>query len=215
MRTRNLFVAAAAVAATLSTVNAASWKETPGMYAVFETNQGKIVAELFPKETPKTVENFVGLAEATKPYKDPTSGEMVKKRFYDGITFHRIIPNFMMQGGDPLGTGRGGPGYKFEDEIVASLTFDKPGKLAMANSGPGTNGSQFFITAAATTWLNGKHTIFGQVVEGMEVVDKICSTLGTPNGAPKEQVVINKLTIQRVGEVKGSGGAAQTKPSKP
>jgi peptidyl-prolyl cis-trans isomerase A (cyclophilin A) len=216
MRTRNVLLAAAAVAATLSTVNAASWKEKPGMYAVFETNQGKIVAELFPKEAPKTVENFVGLAEAAKPYKDPNLGEMVKKRFYDGITFHRVIPNFMMQGGDPTATGRGGPGYKFEDEIVASLTFDKPGRLAMANAGPNTNGSQFFITQVATPHLNGKHTIFGQVVEGMEVVDKVCGTLGTPNGAPKEPVIINKLTIERVGQGKApAGGAAQTKPSKP
>src|SRR5687768_15542039 len=167
MRTKTLALAAvAAVMATAgSTADAASWKETPGMYAVFETNQGRIVAELFPTQTPKTVENFVGLAEATKPYKDPALGEMVKKKFYDGLTFHRIIPNFMMQGGDPQGTGRGGPGYRFEDEIVASLTFDRPGRLAMANAGPNTNGSQFFITHVPTPHLNGKHTIFGQVVE--------------------------------------------------
>jgi peptidyl-prolyl cis-trans isomerase A (cyclophilin A) len=217
MRTRNVLLAAAAVAATLSTVNAASWKEKPGMYAVFETNQGKIVAELFPKEAPKTVENFVGLAEATKPYKDPHTGEMVKRKFYDGITFHRVIPNFMMQGGDPTGTGRGGPGYRFEDEIVASLGFDKPGRLAMANAGPNTNGSQFFITQVPTPHLNGKHTIFGQVVEGMEVVEKVCGTLGSQSGAPKEPVLINKLTIERVGEGRKApaAGGAQTKPSTP
>lgn len=181
------------------------------MYAVFETNHGTIVCELYPKETPKTVDNFVGLAEATKPYKDPRLGEMVKRRFYDGLTFHRIIPNFMMQGGDPTGTGRGDPGYRFEDEIVPALKFDKPGRLAMANAGPNTNGSQIFITQVPTPNLNGKHTIFGQVVEGQEVVDRICGTLGTPSGAPKEPVTIKKLTIQRVG---GAGGAKapQTKP---
>ncbi|MGH9868883.1 MAG: peptidylprolyl isomerase [Candidatus Polarisedimenticolia bacterium] len=214
MRTKALALAAAAavMATAVSTADAASWKETPGMYAVFETNQGRIVAELFPTQTPKTVENFVGLAEATKPYKDPALGEMVKKKFYDGLTFHRIIPNFMMQGGDPQGTGRGGPGYRFEDEIVASLTFDRPGRLAMANAGPNTNGSQFFITHVPTPHLNTKHTIFGQVVEGMEVVDKICSTLGTPTGSPKEPVVIKTLTIDRVGQGK-AGAASQTKPS--
>jgi peptidyl-prolyl cis-trans isomerase A (cyclophilin A) len=216
MRTRNLFLAAAAIAATLSTVNAASWKETPGMYAVFETNQGKIVAELFPKEAPKTVENFVGLAEATKPYKDPNTGEMVKKHYFDGTPFHRVIPNFMMQGGDPTGTGRGGPGFTIEDEFVSTLAFDKPGRLAMANTGrPHTGGSQFFITQVPTPHLNGKHTIFGQVVEGMEVVNKVCGTIGTPTGATTEPVVLNKLTIQRVGAGKEGGAAAQTKPAKP
>ncbi len=190
----------------------ASWKETPGMYATIETNHGTIVCELYPKETPKTVDNFTGLAEATKPYKDSNLGEMVKKRFFDGLTFHRVIPNFMMQGGDPLGTGAGGPGYRFEDEIVPSLTFDKPGRLAMANSGGGnTNGSQFFITQVPTPHLNGKHTIFGQVVEGMDVVDKICGTMGTPSGRPKEPITMKKVTITRV-----KGGSekppAQTPP---
>ena len=182
----------------------ASWKETPGMYAVIETNHGTIVAELYPDKTPKAVDNFVGLAEATKPYKDPNLGEMVKKHFFDGLTFHRVIPGFMMQGGDPLGTGMGGPGYRFEDEIVPALTFDKPGRLAMANSGGGnTNGSQFFITQVPTPHLNGKHTIFGQVVEGQDIVDKICTTLGTPGGKPKEPVTMKKVTINRV-----KGGAA-------
>ncbi len=208
-------IAAAAAAVVLFPFNAiaASWKETPGMYAVFETNQGKIVAQLFPDKTPKTVENFVGLAEATKPYKDPNLGEMVKKKFYDGLTFHRVIPGFMMQGGDPMGTGRGGPGYKFEDEVVASLTFDQPGRLAMANAGPNTNGSQFFITQVPTPHLNGRHTIFGQVVEGMDIVDKVCKTLGSPTGSPKEPVVIQKLTIERVGGGKEQAPAAQ--PKKP
>ena len=182
---------------------AASWKETPGMYAVFETNQGTIVVELFPKETPKTVENFVGLAEGKKPFKDASLGEMAKRPFYDGLLFHRVIPNFMMQGGDPTGTGRGGPGYQFEDEFAASLKFDKAGRLAMANSGPNTNGSQFFITQVPTPHLNNKHTIFGQVVEGQDVVDKVCGTLGSPTGQPREPVTIKKLRIERIG---GAGG---------
>ena len=173
------------------------------MYAVIETNHGTIVAELYADKTPKTVENFVGLAEATKPYKDPNLGEMVKKHFFDGLIFHRVIPGFMMQGGDPLGSGMGGPGYRFEDEIVPALTFDKPGRLAMANSGPNTNGSQFFITQVPTPHLNGRHTIFGQVVEGQDIVDKICTTLGTPGGKPKETVSMKKVTINRV-----KGGAA-------
>jgi len=189
-----------AAALTCTGIEAASWKETPGMYAVIETTHGTIVAELFPDKTPKTVENFAGLAMATKEYTDAKVGGKVKRNFYDGLTFHRIIPNFMMQGGDPEGSGRGGPGYRFEDEIVPDLKFDKPGRLAMANSGGGnTNGSQFFITQVPTEWLNGKHTIFGQVVEGMENVDKICATLGGGNGAPKEPVIMKKVRIETVG----------------
>jgi len=195
-----LVVGALAASLALMTNAEASWRDTPGMYAVFETNHGTIVAQLFPDKAPKTVENFVGLAEGTKADKDPNLGEMVKRHFYDGLTFHRVIPNFMMQGGDPTGTGRGGPGYRFEDEIDPTLKFDQPGRLAMANAGPNTNGSQFFITQTPTEWLNGKHTIFGQVVEGMDLVDKICSTLGSQSGAPKEPVTIKKLTIERVKE---------------
>ncbi|HKY34100.1 MAG TPA: peptidylprolyl isomerase [Candidatus Polarisedimenticolia bacterium] len=209
---RRLGYAAAGIAAALTFGigdAAASWKETPGMYAVIETSHGTIVAQLFPKEAPKTVENFAGLAMATKPYKDPALGEMVKKHYYDGVMFHRIIPNFMMQGGDPTGTGMGGPGYSFEDEIVPTLTFDKPGVLAMANTGrPSTNGSQFFITHVPTPHLNGKHTIFGQVVEGQDVVEKICSTLGSPGGRPKEPVVMRKVRIQDV----AGKGSPQAKP---
>jgi peptidyl-prolyl cis-trans isomerase A (cyclophilin A) len=198
-----------ALAATLALTGlGATWKEKPGMYAVIETSHGTIVAELFASQTPKTVENFTGLAEGTKEYTDPNLGQKVKRHFYDGLKFHRVIPGFMMQGGDPLGTGTGGPGYKFEDEIVSSLTFSTPGRLAMANSGPGTNGSQFFITQKPTEWLNGKHTIFGQVVEGMDVVDKICTTLGSANGAPKETVMMKKVTIERV---KGAGAGPSKK----
>ncbi|HET9480129.1 MAG TPA: peptidylprolyl isomerase [Candidatus Polarisedimenticolia bacterium] len=212
---KRVVLAAAAVAAVFPIRSVeASWKEKPGMYAIFETSHGRIVAELFPKEAPKTVENFVGLAEATKPYKDPNLGEMVKRRFYDGLTFHRIIPNFMMQGGDPTGTGRGGPGFNIEDEFLPTLKFDQPGRLGMANTGrPNTGSSQFFITHVPTPHLNNKHTIFGQVVEGMDVVEKICGTLGTPSGAPKEPVSIRTLKIERVAGTAGTGAAKpQTQP---
>ena len=175
------------------------WKEKPGMYATFDTNLGKIVCELFEKETPVTVENFAGLAEGTKEFANSKTGKKEKKPFYNGLIFHRVIPNFMIQGGDPTGTGMGGPGYKFADEIVPSLKFDKPGLLAMANSGPGTNGSQFFITSVPTPWLTGHHTIFGQVVEGMDVVLKITAVQRGMNDKPVKDVVINKLTIERVG----------------
>ena len=175
------------------------WKEKPGMYAIFNTSMGKIVCELFDKDAPKTVENFTGLAEGKKEFTDPKTGAKTKRAFYDGLIFHRIIPNFMIQGGDPEGTGRGGPGYKFGDEIVPTLKFDKPGLLAMANAGPGTNGSQFFITQVPTPWLDGHHTIFGQVVEGMDVVVKIATAPRGAGDRPTTDIVVKKLTIDRVG----------------
>ena len=143
------------------------------MNAVIETSLGTIRIELFPDKAPKTVANFAGLAEGTKEFTDIKTGKKIKKKFYDGLIFHRVIPEFMIQGGCPAGEGTGGPGYKFEDEIDPELKFDKSGRLAMANSGPGTNGSQFFITEVSTPWLNGNHTIFGQVTDGMDVVKKI------------------------------------------
>jgi len=153
--------------------------------AIMKTNMGVIELQLFADQTPKTVENFVGLAD---------SG------YYNGVTFHRVIPNFMIQGGDPTGTGRGGQsiwGKKFEDEIVPSLVFEKPGILAMANSGPNTNGSQFFITVAATSWLDGNHTIFGQVIEGMDVVYAISKVpTSKPGDKPLEPVVMESVTIE-------------------
>jgi peptidyl-prolyl cis-trans isomerase A (cyclophilin A) len=162
--------------------------------ATFETSQGTIVVELFPDKAPETVANFVGLASGTKEYTDAKSGAKKKGKFFDGLTFHRVIPQFMIQGGDPLGTGTGGPGYKFKDEFDPSLKFDKPGKLAMANSGPGTNGSQFFITVAATPWLDNRHTIFGQVVKGQDVADAI-SKMGDQNGTPSSPIIIKSVTI--------------------
>ena len=168
-----------------------------GLYAIFETSEGTITVRLFEKESPKTVANFVGLADGTKEWTDPKSGKKVKKPFYDGLIFHRVIPDFMLQGGDPLGTGTGGPGYKFEDEF-SSLKFDRPGLLAMANSGPNTNGSQFFITEVPTPHLTNKHTIFGEVTEGFDVVKKIAGVPKGPGDRPKTPIVIKKLTISRI-----------------
>ena len=176
-------------------------KETPlkpGLYAIFHTSKGNITCILFEKEAPKTVANFEGLANGTKEWTDPKTGKKVKKRFYDGLIFHRVIPKFMIQSGDPEGTGRGGPGYKFEDEFHPDLKFDRPGRLAMANAGPNTNGSQFFITHVPTTWLNNKHTIFGQVIEGQDVVDNIGKVEKDRRNKPLEDVVIKKLEIKRV-----------------
>jgi peptidyl-prolyl cis-trans isomerase A (cyclophilin A) len=169
-----------------------------GLYATLETSKGKIVCRLFEEQTPITVQNFTELAEGKREWVDPATGQRVKRPFYDGLIFHRVIPNFMIQGGCPLGTGTGGPGYRFNDEIVSSLKFDHPGLLAMANAGPGTNGSQFFITTAATSWLNGHHTIFGEVVEGYKVVEEIGNSPRGPNDKPQTPIVIKKVKIERV-----------------
>lgn len=165
--------------------------------ATFETTLGTIKVHLFPEEAPKTVANFEGLATGTKEWTDPKSGAKVKKALYDGTIFHRVIPEFMIQGGDPLGTGTGGPGYKFEDEVGGGRKFDKPGLLAMANAGPNTNGSQFFITEIATPWLNGRHTIFGEVIEGMEVVRAIARAPKGANDRPEHDVVLEKVIISK------------------
>jgi len=170
----------------------------PGTYAVFETSEGKIVCRLFEKEAPKTVTNFVELAEGKREWTHPLTRKKGKDRLYDGTIFHRVIPDFMIQGGDPAGTGFGGPGYQFEDETKGSAhSFDKPGKLAMANAGPNTNGSQFFITVAATQWLTGKHTIFGEVVEGYEVAQKIVSVPRNRQDKPNTDVMIKTVAIER------------------
>ena len=174
------------------------WKKIPGVYVEFDTTMGMIVCKLFGVEAPKTVDNFIGLAEGTKEFIDPITGKNMKKPFYDGLIFHRVIPNFMIQGGDPTGTGRGGPGYRFEDEFHHLLRFDKPGKLAMANSGPNTNGSQFFITTAPTPWLDGRHSIFGQVVEGQDVLEKISNAEKDARDRPLKDIVIKKLTIKKI-----------------
>ncbi|TAN20916.1 MAG: peptidylprolyl isomerase [Acidobacteria bacterium] len=170
-----------------------------GLYAHFSTSQGDFTARLFEQEAPNTVANFVGLAEGSKEFSDPKSGAKTKRPFYDGLIFHRVIPDFMIQGGCPQGTGTGGPGYKFGDEFHPSLNHSQPGMLSMANAGPGTNGSQFFVTVAPTTWLDRKHSVFGQVVEGYDVVEKISKTPRDGQDRPKIPVVMHKVTIERVG----------------
>lgn len=172
-------------------------KKDKEMIAIFETNKGTFKIKLFADKAPKTVENFVGLAEGTKEFTNPNTGKKEKKHFYDGLKFHRVIPNFMIQGGDPLGTGTGGPGYRFEDEFNAELKHTKPGILSMANAGPNTNGSQFFVTVAATPWLDGRHTIFGEVIEGMEVVMDISKAKTASQDRPSEDIVIKTLKIER------------------
>ncbi|CAM3081839.1 peptidylprolyl isomerase [Corallococcus sp. ZKHCc1 1396] len=170
--------------------------EGQDLWAKMETNQGTIVLKLFSKDAPKTVSNFVGLATGEQPWIDPKTRERVEgKPLYDGAIFHRVIPGFMIQGGDPTGTGRGDPGYRFDDEFKSMRGFDKPGILAMANAGPGTNGSQFFITTSTPTNLNGRHTIFGEVVTGYEVVEKIGNVPRSRQDRPDTDVVIQHITI--------------------
>jgi peptidyl-prolyl cis-trans isomerase A (cyclophilin A) len=169
-----------------------------GLYATFETSEGTIVCRLFEKDAPKTVANFVELAEGKREWTHPSTRKKSKDSLYDGTIFHRVIPDFMIQGGDPQGTGTGGPGYQFEDETKGSPhKFDKPGKLAMANAGPNTNGSQFFITLAPTAWLTGKHTIFGEVVEGQDVAQKIVALPRNRQDRPNKDVVLKKVTIEK------------------
>ncbi|MBA3020480.1 peptidylprolyl isomerase [Propionicimonas sp.] len=165
--------------------------------AILHTNYGDISITLYPEQAPKTVANFVGLATGTKEYLDPKTGSMTTGNFYDGLTFHRVIDGFMLQGGCPLGTGTGGPGYQFGDEFHPDLHFNRPYLLAMANAGPGTNGSQFFITLAPTRWLDRKHTIFGEVADenSMGIVDQIGLLPTGRNDRPVEPVVINSLEI--------------------
>ena len=172
---------------------------TPGVYATFDTSEGTIVCRLFEQEAPVTVKNFIELAEGSREWTHPTTSAKSNQPLYHGTVFHRVIPDFMVQGGDPTGTGMGGPGYKFQDETKGSPhKFDKPGKLAMANSGPNTNGSQFFITVAATPWLTGNHTIFGEVVEGQDVADKITKLPRNRQDRPNKDVVLNSVKIERV-----------------
>jgi peptidyl-prolyl cis-trans isomerase A (cyclophilin A) len=170
------------------------------LFATLRTNRGDIEVRLLPNHAPKTVANFVELAEGTREWTDPRSGEKSRAPLYDGTVFHRVIADFMVQGGDPLGNGTGGPGYQFADEFHPDLQFDRPYLLAMANSGPGTNGSQFFITVAPTTWLNRKHSIFGEVADaaGRKVVDEIAATQVTQfNDRPVDDVVIESVRISR------------------
>ena len=170
----------------------------PGTYAVFNTSEGQIVVRLFEKDASKTVANFVELAEGKREWTHPVTHKKSSDKLYDGTIFHRVIPDFMIQGGDPAGTGFGGPGYKFADETKGSPhRFNAPGKLAMANAGPNTNGSQFFITVANTEWLTGKHTIFGEVVEGQDVVEKISRVPRNAQDKPHTPVTIESLVIEQ------------------
>ena len=173
--------------------------QAAGTYSVFTTTEGKITVRLFESDAPITVKNFIELAEGAKEWTHPTTRAKSKDKLFDGTIFHRVIPDFMIQGGDPTGTGMGGPGYRFGDETKGSPhKFDKPGKLAMANSGPGTNGCQFFITTAATPWLTGNHTIFGEVVEGYEIAEKISKVARGSQDKPKTPVVLESVVIERV-----------------
>ena len=174
--------------------------------ATLKTSEGTIVLRLFPDAAPKTVSNFVELAEGTREWTDPRTRSATQGRLYDGTIFHRVIPNFMIQGGDPLGTGTGGPGYKFGDEFHPDLSFSRPYLLAMANAGPGTNGSQFFITTVPTPWLNRKHTIFGEVIEGADVVDRISHVKTRAGDRPVTDVVLESVTVTRSDDTPGSQG---------
>lgn len=167
--------------------------------ATIHTSMGDILVNLFPDHAPKTVRNFTGLADGSQEWTDPKTREKSSAPLYDGTIFHRVIPGFMLQGGDPLGTGTGGPGYNFADEPHPELVFDKPYLLAMANAGPNTNGSQFFITVAPTAWLNFKHTIFGEVADqpSRDVVDAIAAVATGSQDRPKVDVVISSITINR------------------
>ena len=169
------------------------------LFATLKTNRGDIVIKLFPNHAPKTVANFVELAEGSRKWTDPRTGKASTEPLYNGTVFHRVISGFMIQGGDPLGTGTGGPGYRFADEFHPDLSFDRPYLLAMANAGPGTNGSQFFVTVAPTAWLTRKHTIFGEVADeaSKKVVDAIAATPTRRGDRPQQDVVIESVQITR------------------
>ena len=197
---RRVLIGLCAAAAITGVVAAQEAKKAAGKpFAHFDTSMGAFTIELFEQDAPKTVANFIGLANGTKEWTDPKTNEKVKRPYYNGLTFHRVIANFMIQGGDPLGTGTGGPGFSIPDEFGSNRKLDKAGILAMANKGmPNTGGAQFFITLAPTTWLNGKHTVFGEVVEGMDVIEKIGTTKTTkPGDKPVTPIVIKSVRIER------------------
>ena len=169
-----------------------------GTYAHFDTSEGTFTVRLYEKEAPRTVANFVGLAEGTREWRDPATGEKKKAPFYDGVIFHRVIDGFMIQGGDRLGQGTGGPGYTFADEFHPALRHDREGILSMANAGPNTNGSQFFITLGPTPHLDNRHSVFGEVVSGMDVVRRIGKVATGRNDRPVKPVVIKHVRVERV-----------------
>lgn len=194
---RNFLVIALLVIGTSSAFSREVQDSKRPLYATLKTSMGDIVIQLFEEKAPKTVANFVDLASGTKEWTDPKTGAKVKRPLYNGTIFHRVIPGFMIQAGDPLGNGTGGPGYRFEDEINPNLKHSKPGILSMANAGPNTNGSQFFITQKATPWLDGKHTVFGEVVKGQNVVDAIANTPRDSRDRPIKEVVLREVIISR------------------
>ena len=169
-----------------------------GVYATFETSMGRIICRLFEKEAPKTVGNFIALAEGRREFLDGSTGGKVTRPFYNKLKFHRVIPEFMIQGGCPRGDGTGGPGYNFEDEFHPNLRHDRPGILSMANSGPNTNGSQFFITMVPTPWLDNRHSVFGRVVEGQDITKRICEVPRDAQDGPRTPIVLESVIIERV-----------------
>ncbi len=171
---------------------------TPGLYARFTTTGGSFAVRLFEKDAPKTVANFVALAQGTKEWTDPSTRGVTSRPLYNGLIFHRVIADFMIQGGCPLGNGMGGPGYKFEDEFAPGRRHDKEGILSMANSGPNSNGSQFFITLVPTPWLDNKHSVFGEIAEGIEVIRAIGKTQTGRQDRPTKDITIQSVTIERV-----------------
>ena len=195
---KRIILIGASLAAALFAMSAPAQEKKGLVYATLKTSMGDIVIQLFDDKAPKTVANFVGLANGTKEWTDPKTREKTKRPLYNGTIFHRVIPGFMIQGGDPLGNGTGGPGYQFEDEFHPDLKHSKPGILSMANAGPNTNGSQFFITLAATPWLDGKHSIFGEVIKGQHVVDAIGNVpRHLSNNRPMKDVMLQEVTISR------------------
>jgi peptidyl-prolyl cis-trans isomerase A (cyclophilin A) len=196
MLRKTLLVAALLLSVSIGTAAEGPEKKGP-LYATLKTSMGDIVIQLFDDKAPKTVANFVGLASGTKEWTDPKTGEKVKRPLYNGTIFHRVIPGFMIQGGDPLGNGTGGPGYKFEDEFNPELRHNKAGILSMANAGPNTNGSQFFITHQATPQLDGRHSVFGEVVKGQDVVIAIGAVPRDLRDRPIKDVVLKEVVISR------------------
>ena len=191
------FLTALLAAISIFVTNAQAQEAKQSLYATLKTSMGDIVLLLYADKAPKTVANFVDLATGAKQWTDPKTGEKVKRPLYNGTIFHRVIPGFMIQGGDPLGNGTGGPGYRFKDEFYPDLRHSKPGILSMANAGPDTNGSQFFITLKATPWLDGKHSVFGEVVKGQNVVDAIADAPRDSRDRPLKDVVLKEVVISR------------------